>query len=145
TGTGSYAGDVTFAGGFNPGNGTAQVHLANFNLAPTNTLTLDFGGVVPNDELLYTGAATLGGILSVHFATGFAPHVGHTFVVMPGRAASALTGTFATLQAPAGYQYSLGRVSQNYVLTFTAVPEPGTLVLAAAAAAPLAVAVRRLR
>ncbi len=64
------------------------------------TYAAEIGGTVAGtgfDQINVTGAASLGGNLSVRFVKGFAPVVGQTFRVLK---AGSRTGEFATISAP---------------------------------------------
>jgi hypothetical protein len=87
TGTGTINANVTNGGQVSPGGtGAAGLLTINGNYTQTSTgaLDIDLGGTTAgsNDLLAVSGAATLGGTLSVATMGSFAPAFGNTFQVM---------------------------------------------------------------
>ncbi len=85
TGSGDFGGNITFAGGFSPGNSPAQVDLQNYVLESASTLTIEIGGPQFGsqfDRLDATGTAMLGGALAVDVLGAYAPVLGDAFKVL---------------------------------------------------------------
>ena len=100
TGTGS-ANNVTYNGGFSPGNSPAEVFLrGTTNLAAANTLFIELGGFTPGgefDRLSSTGTVNIDGTLDVSFLNGFVPSNGDSFEII---GAAAVNGIFDTTRLP---------------------------------------------
>jgi hypothetical protein len=99
---------------------------------PGSQLVLEVGGAAPGafDSLVVTGAATLGGQLTLDFVDGFLPRRGDTFRLVQ---AGSVLGAFAAVVAtglPAGYEYEVTVLGGEVRLTITCVPialSPATL------------------
>jgi len=77
-------------------------------LAGTNAATPDFG------QLVATGRATLAGTLQATIENGFAPAPGTRFQII---SAKGITGTFTTLQLPAGLSVSYSNTGAFLIVT----------------------------
>lgn len=103
SGTGSYGGNVRFAGNFSPGNnGPSAVSLDSFSLTNTTTLSLEIGPPTPGpgtqyDRLDFTGTGELDGVLNVTFIGAFQPGEGSTFLLING---GTLSGQFDGMNLP---------------------------------------------
>lgn len=102
-GTGTLAGDLansgTLAPGLSPG-----IFNVDGDFANTGTLSVEIGGtggagVNPNghDQVLVSGAATLGGTLTLTQTNGYSPQPGDSFVILDAASSS---GAFATTNLP---------------------------------------------
>jgi autotransporter-associated beta strand protein len=100
-GSGSIGGATTVAGALSPGNGSVIGSLTfSSNLGLTGTTTIKLakaGGTITKDILSIGGTLTCGGTLTVT-ATGDALATGDTIQLF---SASAISGTFATVNLPA--------------------------------------------
>jgi hypothetical protein len=133
-GTGTVNGNVTNAGEVSPGgDGTAGVLTINGSYTQTDTglLTIDLGGTTAGtqyDQLKVTGAASLGGTLTVDLINGFSPAAGNSFQVLTF---ASRTGDFAAENFP-----DLGSLSLNAVFNptnLTLVVQGGSSTLSPAA------------
>ena len=95
SGAGSFSGNVTFLGGYSPGNSPASVTLESPTFAATNTLSLELGRTA-SDHLRFTGIATLGGTLVVTLVKEFTPVRGDRFELFSGPT----TGAFDSISLP---------------------------------------------
>jgi hypothetical protein len=137
TGTGSYAGQVRFAGGFSPGASPALVQAGTLMLDATNTLTMELGGRQRGsdyDAIDTTGTLTLGGTLDVVLlapsGTPFTPLAGDRFDLLRG---AQIVGSFSAQHLPtlgAGLQWHTDTLAEGgfdlFRLSVQAVPEPST-------------------
>lgn len=129
-GTGSL---LVSAGTLSPGSSPGLLDLqANLTLAGTSASYFEIDGLTRGtqfDAVDLTGNISYGGALQVLF--GFTPNVNDTFLLF--NVTGTKTGNFGSLaMLNSGYAGSFD--SSTGVLTVTAVPEPGTILLAAAAA-----------
>ncbi len=128
--------DVTTAnavvnhGTFAPGNSPGLLAVEGaFGMTSNAYLDVELGGLVAveeHDVLAVAGAATLGGTLRLLLVDGFAPAVDDAFEFLT---ATDVVGTFAVMQAPAGYAFDLRYEQTSVTATVTAIPvanEPGT-------------------
>ena len=108
TGAGLISGSVTNAGLLSPGSPIGQITVSgSYIQTAAGGLAIDLGGTNPVtgfDQLVVSGATKLAGALTVHITNGFVPSVSNQFQVL---ACSNITGTFSTLNVPAG-------ISVNY-------------------------------
>ncbi len=102
-GTGTIINNFSNAGTVAPGLSPGILTITGTYANP-GTLNIEIGGtggagVNPNghDQLLVSGAATLGGTLNVTLTNGFTPAAGNSFVILD---AASSTGTFATTNLP---------------------------------------------
>ena len=98
-GAGNFTGNVTFNGGYSPGNSPASVTLDRVTFAPANVLTMELGGTAQGgayDHLTITGSAKLNGVLLVSLINNFTPAPGDTFNLINGPT----TGAFANISLP---------------------------------------------
>jgi hypothetical protein len=94
------------------------------DLAITNTYRLDIelGGTTAGsgyDQLAVTGFAFLNGTLRLSHVVGFFPQVGQSFTVLT---AAGVSGSFDSVEAPAGYTYDVTYNPESVVVTVTSVP-----------------------
>jgi len=128
SGAGSFSGDVVFRGGFSPGNSPAAVRLDDAVFGPSNTLTMELGGLMPgsqHDQVIINHLLTLDGHLEVDLINGFVPRSGDRFVLFDGN----LSGRFADLTLPTlsdGVAWSTGNLYTDGSLEV--LPEPTVLV-----------------
>src|SRR5204862_5190114 len=78
----------------------AAAGALNVEIAGTNAATPDF------DQLVVSGAVTLGGALNLSLLNGFDPLAGNTFRILDKTSAGPISGTFAGL--PEGAMFSVG-------------------------------------
>src|SRR5262249_48376253 len=103
SGTGTVTGNVTNAGMVSPGgDGAAGVLTITGTYTQTDSgvLLIELGGTTAGtgyDQLKVSGAATLGGALTVHLINGFSPRAGNSFQILPFGSRS---GDFATENFP---------------------------------------------
>lgn len=166
TGRGDFEGNVAFAGSYSPGDGdgaTAHVTFDTLHLAFSNMLVIEIAGAADYDQLSAAVALTLDGVIDIRFLDGFVPGAQDTFTIL---ASPLLSGFFANalpsaVADPGGGGVDLepahmlvGDIAfeidyfadggQAVVLrNFSVVPEPSSLVLAAAGAALLLARPRR--
>jgi hypothetical protein len=102
-GTGTIVNNFSNSGALNPGLSPGILNITG-TFANPGTINVEIGGtggagVNPNghDQLLVSGAATLGGTLNVTLTNGFTPMPGDTFVIIDG---ASLGGNFATVNLP---------------------------------------------
>jgi hypothetical protein len=118
--------------------GTGRLTWAgNFNPTATALLLINLDGTTAGtdyDQLAVTGNATLRGTLDLQHGTGFSPPVGTSFTVLT---AASVSGTFAAVQVPNDYTYSVAYNPTSVVATVTAQP---TFDIIAVATTPLTVA-----
>lgn len=145
-GAGGFAGDVTFNGGWSPGNSPAAVTLQDAVLGQFNTLTMELGGTTAGsqyDTITISGILKLGGALNVTAVNGFAPEAGDGFRLFDGTT----TGTFSLISLPSlsgGLVWDITGLYTNGIISVRPVPEPVPLVLAAFGLAGL-IATSRVR
>ena len=104
-GNGTVQGVVANGGTVAPGSSAGTLSLSG-NYSQTGTLEIEVGGTTPgsgHDVLAVSGSVTLGGALEVTEINGFTASAGQAFTVLT---ASAVSGTFATTNVPAGYSVS---------------------------------------
>ncbi|SEI40600.1 Por secretion system C-terminal sorting domain-containing protein [Dyadobacter koreensis] len=102
------------------------------NLVNSGTLTMEIGGKTPGtgyDQILVSGAMTMGGTLDVSFINGFTPSVDDEFMLID---AASSTGTFSTVNlpsiAPMLWQTTYNNAAGTLTLKVLADPLPVTLV-----------------
>jgi len=132
SGSGNYAGRVTFNGGFSPGTSPASVTGDWIIFGPGNVLTMELGGIVQGTEYDHINAnqlLTLGGTLDVQLINGFNPENHDTFDLLDGP----MEGQFSALDLPAvdeGLMWFTDRLYSEGVIS-VGTPEPATLTLLA--------------
>jgi hypothetical protein len=107
-GSGSLPFDITNAGTINPGDsagvaGTFTIGGA-YTQDPAGVLEVELAGASNHDVLAVAGAATLDGVLRFRYVGGFTPAPGDAFEVL---SAGTVSGSFASVEGPAGSTYSL--------------------------------------
>jgi hypothetical protein len=101
------------------------------------SMAFDLGGLAPtteHDQIFHNAGMQLDGTLDVALYGGFSPSVGDTFRIIDGNPLAPLTGTFSAAHLPTG-DWNIIYGSYFVDLRFSAVPEPSTLAMAAAALA----------
>ena len=115
----------TVAPGASPG--TLSI-IGTYTQGPSGVLDMQIGGLVAGteyDQLLVSGTATLGGTLNTSLINGFVPVAGQSFTFI--QAAGGISGTFATINQPAGALFNSFYASTTLDLIATAatgVPQP---------------------
>jgi hypothetical protein len=138
------------AGTISPGNSPGMLTInGKLGMGSGAVFQAEIGGTgqgTQYDFLSDNGVTTLGGALQILLVDGFTPTGSQTFTILSDT--GALTGVFSNVASggrilagsgPSSFQVNYGPGSafgsNNVVLSnFTAVPEPGTLVLVGAAA-----------
>ncbi len=102
-GLGTIVNNFSNGGALSPGLSPGILNITG-TFANTGTMNIEIGGtggagVNPNghDQLLVSGAATIGGTLNVTLTNAFAPAAGNSFLILD---AASFTGTFATTNLP---------------------------------------------
>ena len=116
-GNGAVRGAVTNFGIVAPGLSAGRLSVTG-TYSQVGSLEIELGGTTPgieHDVLGITSIATLGGALEVTTIDGFTPVPGNTFTVLT---ASAVSGTFATTNLPAG-SWTVDYQADKVVLTMT--------------------------
>jgi hypothetical protein len=121
-GSGALSANLTNSGTVSPGSspGTITVN-GDYTQEASGTLDIELGGTTPDtehDQLVVTGAATLGGTLNVTLINGFVPELGDTFTIMTY---GSVSGAFASASLPAlspGLKWgvSLGETSMRLIV-----------------------------
>lgn len=102
SGTGTIQSNLTNAGTVSPGHspGTITVN-GDYTQEASGTLAIELGGTIPDtehDQLVVTGAVTLGGTLNVTLINDFSPGLGDSFTIMTF---GSISGSFASASLPA--------------------------------------------
>ncbi len=146
-GNGKLSGALQNAGTVAPGNSPGLLTIDGpFTQTSTGLLQIEIGGTTRGsqyDALVVTGAATLGGKLSVSFVNGFTPTAGTQFDILDW---ASMTGTFATIDLPplsSGMSWNTTQLYTSGMLT--AVPEPASALLLTTASLLVGMASRRKR
>ena len=136
TGNGTIAGSVVSAGILAPGNSPGLIVIeGNLTLESSSILEIEIASLSDFDRLSVSGHLEYGGTLSIIFIDGFVPGGGDLFPVFDDF--TSWSGAFDTvLFNEPGWT---GLFDHNTgTLTLTAIPEPSTWALLAAAGAALA-------
>ncbi len=92
----------------------------NFTNSPASTLEIQLGGNATAgndyDQLIISGTATVGGTLNIALANSFIPQIGETYTIVT---ATAITGTFATVNWPTGVTGTVNYTATTVELTIT--------------------------
>lgn len=150
-GTGTIVNNFSNAGSVAPGLSPGILTVSG-TYANTGSLDIELGGtagpgVNPNghDQLVVSGAATLGGTLNVTLTNGYTPVNGDTFVIVDAASSS---GTFATVNLPtlpAG-QFNVAYNNAAGTVTLTAViPSAAGVSISGRVMAPNSGAISRAR
>lgn len=135
SGTGSYAGQIQFKAGYEPGQGLAAVDFGGGNLSfgDKSVLTLEFGGASASpdfDQLLHIGQLDFQGTLHLQFDAGFKAQAGAQYTLFDFQS---FTGSFSpdriVVSGLDGQQLDLSRLAQNGQIQISPVPEPATYAL----------------
>lgn len=101
TGTGTIQSNLTNSGTVSPGSSPGTITVdGDYTQEATGTLAIELGGTIPgteHDQLVVTGAATLGGTLEVTLIDDFSPELGDTFTIMTY---GSVSGSFASASLP---------------------------------------------
>ena len=92
---------------------------ANVTLAATSMLDMTLGDDF--SQLFLIGSGTLGGVLDLSLASGYAPEVGDSFAILSG---APMTGTFASIVSP-GTLWNVDYNPTSVVVTYGGVAAPG--------------------
>jgi hypothetical protein len=108
---GTINGAVRNDGTLNPGTSPGIITInGDYNQATAGALKIEIAGPNPNvpefDQVIVSGAVTLGGTLDVTMLPGFAPAPGTSFRILEKTSSGAISGTFAGL--PEGAIVSAG-------------------------------------
>ena len=141
SGTGRVGGDVTNEGIVAPGDSPGTLHVGgNYSQGRGGVLDIEIASLFSFDQLMVSGAATLGGTLDVTLE-GYTGHAGDIFTILTS---SGLSGNFLTIDLPTlsnGLFFTESVTSNDVLLTVngpTGVPDQGsTLLLMAGALAAL--------
>ncbi len=117
---------LTNSGTLSPGNGPGLFNVTgDFVNAPTGILEIELGGNTTAgtdfDQLAVSGNAALGGTLNILLVDNFVPQTGQTFTILT---AAAVSGTFATVNFPAGFTGTVTYNATTVVITINAVVLP---------------------
>lgn len=155
SGNGSFAGDVCFLAGFDPGNApgnrTAQVGFGGgkISFGQHAVLTLQIDGTTPGssfDRLIGMGELSFDGTLVLDFGAGFAAAPGTVLSLFDFNSFSGRLDAAHTVVH--GYDVALldlSRLGVDGTLSITAVPEPNAAAMWLAGLGMLGLAMRRLR
>lgn len=126
TGAGiSGTGNVYFEADVTPGASPAAAQFGgNVFLGAASTLNMELGGMTPGaqyDQLLVSGALSLGGALEVSLINGFYPVAGQSFNLLDW---GSLAGAFSALTLPSltGLAWNTSQLYTTGVLTVVAAP-----------------------
>jgi T5SS/PEP-CTERM-associated repeat protein len=91
-------GTSTFAGGFSPGDSPGSVSFeGDVVFDPTNTLTIELGGLIAGsefDQIIVASNASIAGVLDVSIFGGFVPTLGDSFQILTS---ASRAGQFASV------------------------------------------------
>jgi autotransporter-associated beta strand protein len=143
-GVGTVLGDTRLAGTLAPGNSPGKMEFAgDLLMEGTATVRMELASPSTYDQIIVNGLLTYDGVLQITLLGDFIPLVGETFVLFdaalaaPGSQFDAITFNLANYQGEMNYATG--------TLTITAIPEPGTCVLAGLGLCALAAFARRRR
>jgi len=145
-GNGTIGGAVTVAGSLNPGTASTLTLGSTLTFGSGSTLALTLGSNSSKIAFLSAGANLLGSgnaTLSFTQDTGF--DYGATYRIFENTSTTAFAFSSITGYDTSAYQAQFGFDSNNYNLTFTAVPEPSSYALLLFGLAGVIFARRRLR
>ena len=122
TGTGTVQANLVNAGTVSPGSspGTITVN-GDYTQEASGTLSIELGGTIPgseHDQLVVSGAVTLGGTLNVTLINEFSPKLGDSFTIMTY---GSISGSFSSASLPTlapGLKWgvSLGSTSMRLIV-----------------------------
>src|SRR5207249_3930539 len=120
--SGTIAADVSNAGTLSPGASVGSLSITGtYTQMGSGVLTSEIGGsatCTAHDQLTITGAATLGGTLTISTSDGCTPSAGQSFVILTFGARS---GDFTTINGLAP-RFTRSYDSTSLTLTATATP-----------------------
>lgn len=134
-GTGSYAGQIQFKAGFDPGQDIAVVDFEGGKLSfgDKSVLTLKLGGPAASpyfDQLLHIGQLDFQGTLHLQFDAGFKAQAGAHYTLFDFQS---FTGSFSPdriiVTGLDGQQLDLSRLAQTGQIQLSPVPEPSSYAL----------------
>ncbi|MBI4937132.1 MAG: filamentous hemagglutinin N-terminal domain-containing protein [Nitrosomonadales bacterium] len=114
-GSGSINANVFNDGTVAPGNSPGALTISgNYTQGPGATLAVELGGTAAGtfDTLDVTGMASLDGTLSVSMFGGFIGSAGDVFPIIN---AYSISGAFATVSTPAGYNFNSNYLQPSYL------------------------------
>ncbi|WP_452225995.1 T9SS type A sorting domain-containing protein [Lacinutrix cladophorae] len=112
------------AGILSPGNSPGTYTFSNdYTHEATATLITELESTTSYDKVFSNGNVTLGGTLDVILLNGFTPSVGDSFTIVT---ASSISGTFDTLNLPAGYEWSVSYTTTEVILGVTGLTQTFT-------------------
>lgn len=104
-----------------PGNSPGKLTVnGDYLQAPAGVVNIELGGTNPGvtyDQLVVTGAASLGGVLNLTLVNGFQPSVGDTFKILD---CQSISGSFARIVG-SGFGVSQSQSGGAIVITVTSV------------------------
>ena len=112
---------VGLGGRISPGNSPGVFAIdGSYEQDAGSTYSAEIGGTDPGgyDQISVTGAATLGGTLSVHLVNGFTPAVGQTYRLVN---AASLSGAFTSIVEPSQAGISVTSDATGLIVTITSV------------------------
>lgn len=121
-------GNVYFEADVTPGASPAVAQFGgNVSLGTASRLNMELGGMTPGaqyDQLLVSGALSLGGSLEVSLINGFSPIAGQSFNILDW---GSLVGTFSALNLPSltGLAWDTSQLYTTGVLSVAAAGLPG--------------------
>ena len=118
-GAGTVAANVNnSAGTVGPGASPGILTIAgNYTQGPSGVLNAEIAGTTPGslyDQLIVTGNVSLDGTLNTTLLSGFVPAAGDTFNLV--QAGGTLSGTFTTINLPAGASLSASYLPSTFEL-----------------------------
>ena len=85
----------------------------------TGKLSFLLGSASNYNQIVVTGAATIGGVLAVDLENGYVPSIGQSFTILTRGSGS---GSFSSLTSSSGLTYSVAYNTSSIVITITGVP-----------------------
>ncbi len=132
SGSGSFAGQLLFKAGYQPGQGLASVDFGGgqLNFGKDAVLTLDLDGIGQgnaSDQLLHIGQLNFQGKLHLQFGAQFQLHAGDRFKLLDFQSFSgSLSPDRITVSGLDAGQLDLSQLAQTGQIQISAVPEPAT-------------------
>ena len=109
-----HTGNFSNSGILSPGNSSGTYTFSNdYTHETTATLLTELESTTSYDKVYSYGNANLNGTLNVSLLNGFTPSVGDSFTILT---ASNITGTFDTVNLPAGYDWNVSYTATEVIL-----------------------------